>query len=114
MTMIILNNTYSERKFLYQLPTFIHRHFLSAKSKQTFIDYKRSISVSSDSPRSPRGNIIQINNLNLLERHNNCQFVKLFYDSKEKVSKNYCETYLKEARVIGHYIKKINVSMKNG
>ncbi|CAD8064882.1 unnamed protein product [Paramecium primaurelia] len=113
MTMIILNNTYTERKFRYQLPTFLHRYFLSKKTRQTFIDYQRSISISGDSPKSPKGNVIQINNLNLLERHNNCQFVKLFYDSKEQVSKNYCETYLKEARVIGHFIKKFHVSVKN-
>lgn len=39
--------------------------------------------------------------------------MKLFYDSKEGVAKNYCETYLKEARVIGHYIKKLKVGVKN-
>ncbi|CAK92972.1 unnamed protein product (macronuclear) [Paramecium tetraurelia] len=87
MTVIILNNTYTERKFRYS-------YFLSKKTRQTLLCIQES----------PKGYIIQINNLNLLERHSNCQFVKLFYDLKEQVQ---------ELLVIGHFIKKFRVGVKN-
>ena len=44
--------------------------------------------------------------MRLLERHSNCQFGALFDDVKDS-NKNYCETELKETRVIGHFIKKL-------
>ncbi|KAM3147590.1 hypothetical protein pb186bvf_000397 [Paramecium bursaria] len=104
----ILQNTYSEKKFLYNMPTFLHNQYQSQNTRQTFINYRKSVSILSDNPtvNTPKGNTIQFNNLRLLERHSNCKFGALFDDVKDSY-KNYCETELKETRVIGHFIKKL-------
>jgi hypothetical protein len=44
-----------------------------------------------------------------LERHINGKFILHYEDGKDANAKYFCDTYIKEIRIIGHYVRKLQL-----